>query len=187
MSLLDTNSSCILPIVCPADLSQVQQDEFWMQKAYELAEHAGQQGEVPVGAVVVLNNALIAEGWNQSITLNDPTAHAEVMALKKAGEVLQNYRLIETTLYVTLEPCPMCAGAMVHARVKRLVFGAADLKTGAAGSVFNLLTHSALNHQVEIVSGVQNVMCSAQLSAFFKSRRAYHKQQRAQLKENSCD
>ena len=163
-------------------LSQEEQDLFWMQYAYRLAERAESQGEIPVGAVIVLAGKLIAEGWNQSIQNHDPTAHAEMIALKNAGKNIENYRLIDCTLYVTLEPCPMCATAMVHARVARVVYAAPDLKTGAAGSVFNLVANENLNHQLETHSGVLQADCSAQLSNFFKSRRAYHKEIKRQLK-----
>lgn len=172
---------------CPADLSQEEQDLFWMQYAYRLAEKAESQGEIPVGAVIVLAGKLLAEGWNQSIQSHDPTGHAEMMALKNAGQALENYRLIDCTLYVTLEPCPMCASAMVHARVARVVYAAPDLKTGAAGSVFNLAANENLNHKLEIVSGVLQTDCSAQLSNFFKSRRAYHKEIKRQLKAGLID
>ncbi len=172
---------------CPPDLSQEEQDLFWMQYAYRLAEKAALQGEIPVGAVVVLDGRLIAEGWNRSIQNHDPTAHAEIIALQKAGQAIENYRLIETTLYVTLEPCPMCAVAMVHARVSRVVYGAADLKTGAAGSVFNLVDHEQLNHRLAVQAGVLRDDCSAQLSSFFKARRKAHKQEKAKQKKNSCE
>lgn len=169
----------------PKGLSVQQQDEFWMSYAQELAHKAEELGEVPVGAVVVLNGELIAEGWNQSILNNDPTAHAEIIALQKAGEKIGNYRLIDSTLYVTLEPCPMCAGAMVHARVKRLVFGAFDLKTGAAGSVFNLITNEALNHKLEKTAGIAQQKCATQLSNFFKKRRKAHKLEKNAAKQKS--
>ena len=159
-------------IECPQGLNQDQQDEFWMNYVQTVAAKAEAIGEVPVGAIIVLDHQLIAEGWDQSITQNDPTAHAESMALKKAGALLSNYRLIDTTLYVSLEPCPMCAGAMVHARVKRVVFGAFDKKTGAAGSVFNLVDNAQLNHQLLITSGVNQAACGQQISAFFQKRRA---------------
>jgi len=172
-------------VECPQGLNQDQQDAFWMDYVQSVAAKAEAMDEVPVGAVVVLNNQLIAEGWNQSITQNDPTAHAEVIALKKAGEALNNYRLIDTTLYVSLEPCPMCAGAMVHARVKRVVFGAFDEKTGAAGSVFNLVDNAQLNHQLLITSGVNHAACAQQISQFFQKRRAAHKlRKRNKLKES---
>ena len=163
------------PINMLDESSQEAVDEFWMQHACILAEKAAQQGEVPVGAVLVLGNQMIAEGWNRSIQLHDPTAHAEMMALQKGGEKIKNYRLVDTTLYVTLEPCPMCAAALVHARIKRLVYGAFDLKTGAAGTVFNLVNDARLNHQVEISAGVLESRCRQQIRAFFKARRQAHK------------
>jgi len=150
---------------------QIQADERWMQHAIMLAGKAEAIDEVPVGAVIVLDDKIIGEGWNQSINLHDATAHAEIMALRAAGKTVENYRLIDATLYVTLEPCSMCAGAMVHSRVKRLVYGAVDLKTGAAGSVFNLVDHSKLNHQIEVRSGVFASETSALLSQFFRRRR----------------
>ena len=115
--------------------TDVNQDELYMRRAMELASLAEAEGEVPVGAVVVYNGQVVGEGWNRSIGQHDATAHAEIMALRQAGKVVQNYRLIDATLYVTLEPCPMCAGAMVHSRIGKVVFGAHDLKTGAAGSL----------------------------------------------------
>ncbi|QUM82061.1 tRNA adenosine(34) deaminase TadA [Moritella sp. 5] len=150
---------------------QVQADERWMQHAIMLAGKAEAIDEVPVGAVIVLDDKIIGEGWNQSIHLHDATAHAEIMALREAGKKIENYRLIDATLYVTLEPCSMCAGAMVHSRVKRLVYGAVDLKTGAAGSVFNLVDHPKLNHQIEVHSGVFASETGALLSQFFRRRR----------------
>ena len=146
-------------------------DQYWMQRALEYADKAEAENEVPVGAVVVKDNAIIAAGWNRSITCHDPSAHAEMMATREAGKVLENYRLIDCTLYVTLEPCPMCAGLLVHSRLKRVVFGAADAKTGAAGSVMDLLQHPQLNHQPEVTSGVLAQQCGDKLSAFFKRRR----------------
>ncbi|MEO3679290.1 tRNA adenosine(34) deaminase TadA [Rheinheimera fenheensis] len=150
-------------------------DEHWMRHAIMLAAKAEQQGEVPVGAVVVKDNALLAEGWNQMISLNDPSAHAEMQAIRAAAVLLGNYRLPGCTLYVTLEPCTMCAGAMVHSRIDRLVFGTTDAKTGAAGSVLNLVQHAQFNHQLQVVSGVLAQECAAQLSGFFQRRRAEHK------------
>lgn len=151
--------------------NQQHRDEYWMQKALELAHRAESQGEVPVGAVLVLNDKCIAEGWNQPISLNDPSAHAEMIAIRQAGQQLNNYRLCDTTLYVTLEPCIMCAGAIVHARVGRVVYGANDPKTGAAGSVFQLLQNSSLNHDCQLTSGVLQDQCAAMLSDFFRNRR----------------
>ena len=144
---------------------------MWMRHALTLADKAESIGEVPVGACVVLNGELIGEGFNTPITDNDPSAHAELRAVKEAAAAVQNYRLIDATLYVTLEPCSMCAGMLVHARVKRVVFGAKDAKTGAAGSVMNLLQHPALNHQLEVVSGVLADECANKLSDFFRKRR----------------
>lgn len=152
-----------------------EQDVYWMQQALALADKAQQQGEIPVGAVLVKDNQLIGEGWNQSITLCDPSAHAEMMAIRQAGKKVQNYRLVDSTLYVTLEPCPMCAGLLVHSRIGRLVFGATDYKSGAAGSVLNLLTDQRLNHQVDVCSGVMAQDCGDKLSAFFKQRRTNKK------------
>jgi len=148
-----------------------EEDIMWMRHALTLADKAESIGEVPVGACVVLNGELIGEGFNTPITDNDPSAHAELRAVKEAASKVQNYRLIDATLYVTLEPCSMCAGMLVHARVKRVVFGAKDAKTGAAGSVMNLLQHPALNHQLEIVSGVLAEECANKLSDFFRKRR----------------
>ncbi len=128
-------------------------------------------GEVPVGAVIVKNGSVVGEGWNQPIRSHDPTSHAEMIAMRAAAQELRNYRLLDTTLYVTLEPCAMCAGAMVHARVKRLVFAATDPRAGAAGSVFNIVQHAALNHRLEIRDGVMGDECSAELRRFFAARR----------------
>ncbi len=127
---------------------------------------AEQQGEVPVGALLVKDDEIIAEGWNRSIGCHDATAHAEIEVLRKAGQVLQNYRLLDTTLYVTLEPCPMCAGALLHSRVKRIVFGAPDLKAGAAGTVLNLFEHQAAYHYADVESGLLQQQCKSQLQAF---------------------
>ncbi len=142
-----------------------------MQRALDLAGQAASDNEVPVGAVIVKDDILIAEAFNQPILQHDPTAHAEILALRKAGEALGNYRLIDCTLYVTLEPCPMCASAMVHARIKRLVYGAADPRTGSAGSVFNLVQSDQLNHQLQVTKGVLAQPCGHILSRFFQSRR----------------
>lgn len=155
-------------------------DEDWMRHALQLAAKAEAAGEVPVGAVLVKDQQLIAEGWNQMISLHDPSAHAEMQAVRSAGQLLQNYRLIDCTLYVTLEPCSMCAGMLVHSRVKRLVYGASDYKTGAAGSIMDLVCHPKLNHQLEVSSGVLGEECAAMLSAFFKRRRVQQKQLKQQ-------
>lgn len=142
-----------------------------MRRALELATQAAARGEVPVGALIVKGERVIGEGFNQPISLKDPTAHAEVLALRAAAATLGDYRLGGTTLYVTLEPCPMCAAALVHARVTRLVFGAWDPRQGAAGSVFNLVTARAMNHQVDCFGGVLADECGAMLRQFFESRR----------------
>ena len=147
------------------------QDEHWMQYAQQLAAKAEEQGEVPVGAVLIKNDQVVGEGWNQPITLSDPSAHAEIMALRSAGQSLDNYRLPDTTLYVTLEPCSMCAGAMLHARVGRVVFGAYDPKTGAAGSVYDTLQHEHNLHKLDVQGGVLALGCSEQLKRFFRSKR----------------
>ena len=156
----------------------MEEHEFWMREALSLAEQAEQQGEIPVGAILVKDNKIIGKGWNQSITLNDPSAHAEMLAIREAGKAVNNYRLIDTTLYVTLEPCPMCAGLLVHSRIDTLVFGARDGKTGAAGSVMDILNDPRLNHQVNVVSDVLANECGDKLSQFFKRRRKEIKQKR---------
>lgn len=154
------------------------QDEKFMRRAIELASVAEGEGEVPVGAVLVKDGVIISEGWNRSIGCHDATAHAEVQTLRQAGKKLENYRLLDTTLYVTLEPCPMCAGALLHSRVKRVVFGAPDLKSGAAGTVLNLFESQASYHYAEIESGLLENQCREQLQAFFKRRRKEIKEQR---------
>jgi tRNA(adenine34) deaminase len=146
-------------------------DQYWMQKALELARKAQAEDEVPVGAVIVKDDQLVAEGWNHPIQSHDASAHAEMMAIRYAGQALNNYRLIDTTLYVTLEPCPMCVGAMIHARIRRLVFGAYDPKTGAAGSVFELLQAEQHNHRIEVSGGVLEAECREMLQAFFRHKR----------------
>ena len=161
-------------------------DEKWMRLAMQLAEQAELKGEVPVGAVLVKDDVLIASGCNLSILNHDPTAHAEMECIRQAGKVLENYRMLDTTLYVTLEPCTMCAGAMIHSRIARVVYGADDLKTGAAGSVINLLQHPVFNHQLDVTSGVLAEECASQLSAFFKRRRA-EKKALKKLEKNSTD
>ncbi|CAE15694.1 MULTISPECIES: tRNA adenosine(34) deaminase TadA [Photorhabdus] len=162
---------------------EIYSDEYWMQQAIERAIKAWEQGEIPVGAILVADNKIISEGWNQSIIAHDPTAHAEIIVLRKGGERLRNYRLINTTLYVTLEPCTMCAGAMIHSRIQRLVYGASDMKTGAVGSLVDILRHPGMNHQIDITSGVLAEECSTMLSAFFKQRRQQHKALKAARKQ----
>jgi tRNA(adenine34) deaminase len=147
------------------------QDESWMRAALALAARAEAEGEVPVGAVVVREGTLIGEGWNRPIASRDPTAHAEILALRAAAAQVGDYRLGGATIYVTLEPCPMCAAAMAHARVERLVFGAFDPRQGAAGSVFNLVAAVAMNHRVDAYGGVLSDECGALLRRFFGGRR----------------
>jgi len=147
------------------------QDVFFMRRALTLAQKAASADEVPVGAVAIANNEIIGEGFNCPIGTHDPTAHAEIMALRQAAQKSNNYRLPEVTLYVTLEPCVMCVGAMLHARIKRLVFGAIDQKTGAVVSVFKILDEKNLNHRIQYQSGVLAVPCGKILSDFFKDRR----------------
>ena len=146
-------------------------DDYWMQQALELAAKGEAAGEVPVGAVVVLDGEVIGAGWNQPIGAHDPTAHAEVMALRDAGRRLGNYRLTGSTLYVTLEPCLMCTGAMVHARVARLVFGASDPKRGAVESTCAALQMPGLNHHMEVTGGILKAVCAERLQAFFRAKR----------------
>lgn len=160
-------------------------DERFMNHALTLADKAEALGEIPVGAVLVdENNQIIGEGWNLSISQSDPTAHAEIVALRNAAQHIQNYRLLNTTLYVTLEPCTMCAGAILHSRVKRLVFGAADYKTGAVGSRFHLFEDYKMNHVLEIAEGVLAEKCGQKLSDFFKRRREQKKQEKQANKLN---
>ena len=142
-----------------------------MHEALMLAQHAAQQNEVPVGAIVVKENSVIGKGWNCPISTRDPTAHAEIMAIRDAAIHLVNYRIPDTTLYVTLEPCVMCVGSMIHARIKRLVFGAYDLKSGAVSSVFNIAADSQHNHKIEITGGVLAESCGELLKNFFQQRR----------------
>jgi len=162
-------------------------DQYWMEQALVYAKQAEQLDEIPVGAIIVKNNQLISAGYNRSITDNDPSAHAEMIAVREAGKVLNNYRLIDCTLYVTLEPCSMCAGLLVHSRIKRLVFGAADAKTGSAGSIMNLLQEPRLNHQVEITGGVLETQCAEIISSFFKRRRAQIKAAKLAARNGNSD
>lgn len=146
-------------------------DIFWMHQALSLAQTAFQKNEVPVGAILIKENQVLGKGWNASIHLCDPTAHAEITALRDAGQTIQNYRLVNTTLYVTLEPCVMCAAALVHARIHRLVFGAYDPKAGGIMSKANILDHRFLNHKVIYQGGVLSENCKAILSRFFQEKR----------------
>lgn len=146
-------------------------DILMMRRALELAQTAMLQEEVPVGAVITYQNEIIAEAWNQPIATHDPTAHAEIIALRQAAQHMQNYRLVGTTLYVTLEPCAMCLTAMVHARIERLVFGALDPKTGAVRSVFNLIDEPKLNHRIRWTDGIMSDECGEILKHFFRKKR----------------
>ena len=164
-----TRSSNESDTVDPMDLN-------WMQYAMELAKNAESEGEVPVGAVIVQDREIIGEGWNRPISTNDPTAHAEIVALRAAGERIGNYRLPGSTIYVTLEPCPMCASAIIHARVGRLVFGAYDPKGGAAGSKFTLLPpDDRFNHRLECEGGLLEQECGDLLRNFFRNRRSSYR------------
>jgi len=158
---MDTNS----------DIDSESNDLIWMQYAYNLALQAQQEGEVPVGAVLVKDNNIIGEGWNRPIKNHDPTAHAEIMALRDAARKIENYRLVDTTLYVTLEPCVMCAGAIIHARIRKVVFATFDPRTGAAGSVFSILNSSELNHKVDVKHGILANESAELLRTFFKEKR----------------
>jgi tRNA(Arg) A34 adenosine deaminase TadA len=150
-------------------------DEQYMKMALEEAKEAGRKGEVPVGAILVKGDRVIARDHNRCIELNDPTAHAEVLVLRKAGEVFRNYRLNDTVMYVTVEPCPMCASAMIHGRISRLVFGTLEPKFGAVASKFRLFQENGFNHKVEVDRGVLEKECAEVLKAFFKERRGKKK------------
>ena len=173
--------------IMQSDTIQQQEDEHWMRHAMALAAQAERAGEVPVGAVLVRAGQMVAEGWNLSLCEHDPTAHAEIRVLRQAGQRLSNYRLLDTTLYVTLEPCIMCTGALIHARIGRLVYGASDLKTGAVQSVFPLLGDARHNHQIPVTAGVLAQECSQQLSAFFARRRQEKRAARELLRQASQD
>ncbi len=155
----------------PRPSSLATRDLFYMQHALELARYAEAENEVPVGALLVRDDQIIGEGWNMPVSTHDPSAHAEIRALRAAAGAVSNYRLPNTTLYVTLEPCVMCAGAIVHARIQRVVFGARDPKTGAAGSVFDILNSDRHNHDVQITEGVLAEECGRLLTEFFRARR----------------
>jgi tRNA(adenine34) deaminase len=150
---------------------QAELDRQFMQQALDQAKLAAMAGEVPVGAVLVRDGKIISRGFNQPISNSDPSAHAEMMALRAAAHIESNYRLPGTTLYVTLEPCIMCAGAMLHARVERVVFGATEPKTGAAGSVLNVFSEKQINHQTQVEGGIMSDECGQILRDFFKGRR----------------
>ena len=157
-------------------ISTITTDFVFMQVALDLALKAAANNEVPVGAIIVKNDQIIGLGQNSPIGLHDPTAHAEIMAMREAAAFLGNYRLVDCTLYVTLEPCVMCSGAMQHARIAKLVYGASDPKTGACGSVIDLMSEPKLNHHTQVVGGVMENECGAVLTEFFKQRRVHNKQ-----------
>jgi tRNA(adenine34) deaminase len=146
-------------------------DELWMEEALREAQRALALGEVPVGAIVVHQGNIVGRGCNRPVSANDPTAHAEILALREAGQAIGNYRLLDCDLYVTVEPCAMCAGAITHARIRRLVYGAEDAKAGAVHSMFQVLNHPRLNHTVEVSSGVLAARCMHLLQTFFRGRR----------------
>lgn len=158
-----------------SSLADDSSDEIFMAAALRAAQRALEAGEVPVGAVVVCNGQIIAEGWNRNLTGNDPTAHAEIVALRAAGAIVGNHRLGDCQLFATIEPCAMCAGAIVHARIKRLVYGADDPKAGAVHSVVRVLNHPQLNHRMEVQGGVLPGRCAEMLQSFFRQRRAEKK------------
>ncbi len=147
-------------------------DELWMEEALREAQRALALGEVPVGAVVARAGRVIGRGCNRPVSANDPTAHAEILALREAAQAVDNYRLIDCDLYVTVEPCAMCAGAITHARIRRLIYGAEDARAGAVHSALQVLNHPKLNHQVEVTSGVLAARCMDLLQAFFRERRS---------------
>ena len=149
----------------------LEKDKHFMRAALKSAKKAWENGEVPVGAVLVKDDEIISTGKNSPITRNDPTAHAEIIALREGSEKLKNYRLIDTTLYVTMEPCTMCMGAIIHARIKKLVFGTFDPRAGAAGSLFDFTKENKFNHNVEVKSGILESECRELIQAFFKKKR----------------
>ena len=153
----------------------MEKDELWMEEALRAAQRALDINEVPVGAVVVCENRVVGRGWNRNISDRDPTAHAEVVALREAGSIIGNHRLEQCQLFATIEPCAMCAGAIVHARLKRLVYGADDPKAGAVHSVMKVLNHPQLNHQLEVRGGVLAGRSSELLQTFFRSKRSENK------------
>ena len=146
-------------------------DQFWMSNAVELAKQAGERGEVPVGAVLIIDDKMIGKGRNQSIELNDPSAHAEIQALREGASKIGNYRLIGSKIYVTIEPCTMCLGAMVHARIEKLVFGAKEPKSGAVTSANDILRQNSFNHRFKVLDGILEDECSQLMKNFFRARR----------------
>lgn len=166
-------------------LEDKRSDEYWMNKALVLAQYAAERGEVPVGAIVVLNGRMIGQGFNQPISSNDPTAHAEMIALREAAAHQKNYRLVDADLYVTLEPCSMCAGAIVHSRIRRVVYAATEPKAGALDSRQMFFEQPWLNHVVQWEGGVLSDQASTMLSSFFKQRRAQKKAEKLGLKNKT--
>ena len=163
-ALSEANGPTTIDVLLPSD-------ELFMQEALRDAQRALEMGEVPVGAVVVCDGVILAHGWNRNLTGNDPTAHAEIVALREAGAIIGNHRLGDCELFATIEPCAMCAGALVHARIKRLVYGADDPKAGAVHSVVQVLNHPQLNHLMEVKGGVLAGQCAEVLQAFFRAKR----------------
>lgn len=155
----------------PSNREPATDDELWMEEALRAAQRALEAGEVPVGAVIVCQGRIVGHGWNRNVTDSDPSAHAEIVALRDAGTAVGNHRLADCELFVTIEPCAMCAGAMVHARIKRLIYGALDPKAGAVQSVMQVLNHPQLNHRVDVHSGVLAGRCAELLQDFFRNRR----------------
>ncbi len=162
---------CLSKLTADGSELMAQSDELWMEEALREAQRALASGEVPVGAVVVHDGLIVGRGCNRPLSANDPTAHAEILALREAGQTIGNYRLLDCDLYVTVEPCAMCAGAITHARLRRLIYGAEDPKAGAVHSMLQLLNHPKLNHQVEVSSGVLAACCMDLLQSFFRERR----------------
>jgi tRNA(adenine34) deaminase len=159
--------------------NQNARDMYWMRRAIALATRGRDlEDEIPVGAILVCGDQKLGQGWNRNITLHDPSAHAEIIALRQAGRKRRNHRIIDTTLYVTLEPCAMCAMAMIHARITRVVYAASDFKTGAAGSVFNILGSDKHNHRIDVSAGVLAEEASALLTHYFKTKRAINRTSR---------
>lgn len=174
-----------MPSAIDQDHSSMSADEYWMQQAFKLAQKAEAESEIPVGALVVLDGKIIGEGYNSPIHRCDPTAHAEIQAIRDACATMNNYRLPEATLYVTLEPCSMCAGAIVHSRIARVVYAATEPKSGVIESQQRFFEHAFLNHRVEAQGGVLAEQASAQLSNFFQYRREQKKRLKQQAKERN--
>ena len=163
-----------MPLQSSDKLSDAPSDELWMEEALRSARRALEMGEVPIGAVVVCGGQIVGRGGNRNITDNDPSAHAEIIAHREAGRIIGNHRLLECELYTTIEPCAMCAGALLHSRIKRLVYGADDVKAGAVRSQFRLLDNPQLNHRVSVCSGVLAARCAEIIQEFFRERRGVH-------------